>query len=136
MKPVSSALLVCLLAVSACSDEAADSNPSSTTGPSTPTSQTTLVDYAASLTEEEIEWCTFPDSSEASADRFDQIFQAGLNLGLEMDSLNAIAQASLDDLMAQGMARDEATAAVSQDLFGYEAFTLACHEAFVVANGG
>jgi hypothetical protein len=131
----SAALLIIALALTAaaCSDDDAGATTPTTNAA---TSDSTQVDYSATLTAEEIEWCTFTDSSVESADRFDVIFEAGLTLGLEMDSLNALAQANLDERMAQGMARDEAAAAVSQDLFTFEAFTLACHEAFTTANGG
>lgn len=88
------------------------------------------------LTAEEREWCSFGDSSEQSALRFDVIFQAGLGLELPMDEMNAQAAGLVEEYMADGMTRDEAVSRVSDDLLQEETFVAACKAAFEFEFGG
>ena len=83
----------------------------------------------------EHEWCAITDASEASAVKFDLIFEAGLSLDLEMDDVNARASALNTDYLASGMTDDEAARAVSDDLFEMADFTIACELAFTTCKG-
>ena len=56
-----------------------------------PPASSTTTTGAPTLTEEAREWCRFTGATEADAVRFDQIFEAGLGLGLNMDVVNATA---------------------------------------------
>lgn len=82
------------------------------------------------LSSAEREWCTFDDSSEESALRFDLIFEAGIILELPMDALNAQAAASLQDYIAEGLTVDEAARRVSDELLETETFVVACKQAY------
>jgi hypothetical protein len=89
-----------------------------------------------SLTAEEREWCSFADSSEESALRFDVIFEAGLGLGLEMDAMNAQAATISREYVAQGLTLDEAARRTSEQLLEDETFTAACKQAYADIVGG
>ena len=82
------------------------------------------------------EWCTFPDASEESAQRFDQIFEAGLADGLEMDALNARADARRLELLEQGLDPDAAVRRVSEELFDDPTFVEACALGFETFGPG
>jgi len=113
-----SAILLLSIAVIACGDDS-DS-----------------ADASIQLTQDEREWCSFADASEASAERFDLIFDAGLILDLPMDALNAQAAGLTDEYLAEGMTRDEATHRVSDELLEVEQFMEACQLAYANATGG
>lgn len=82
----------------------------------------------------EREWCAFPDASEASALKFDLIFEAGSSLNLDMGAVNADAGALNADYLASGMTDDEAARAVSDDLLEMPDFVTACELAFATCG--
>lgn len=84
----------------------------------------------ASLTEAEREWCSYADDSAASAERFDLIFEMGLALGLDMDTVNAHAAGLRAEYEAEGLTASEAIARVSADLLETESYAEACRAAF------
>jgi len=88
------------------------------------------------LTANEREWCSFTDSSEESALRFDVIFEAGLGLGLEMDAMNAQAATISREYVAQGLTLDEAARRTSEQLLEDETFIAACKQAYADIVGG
>jgi len=88
------------------------------------------------LTAAEREWCSFVDSSEESALRFDIIFEAGLALGLPVDAMNAQAAELNDEYLAQGMTNDEAARRTSEQLLDDETFIAACEQAYADNAGG
>ena len=93
---------------------------------------------AGALTPAEREWCTFPDASDASAQRFDLIFEAGLAGGLSMDAVNARADGRRLELLEQGLSPDEAVRTVSEELFDDPTFVEACalgYETFGPGSG-
>ena len=99
-----------------------------------PTEETSGLTPELSAAEEA--WCTFPDASDASVLRFDQIFEAGLNDGLPVDQLNAQASARRQEYLAGGMDVDEATRAVSAELLVNPVFRTACKQAYVTYGDG
>ena len=82
------------------------------------------------LTAAEREWCSFEDSTEASAQHFDVIFEAGLALGLNMDLVNISATEARAKYEAEGMNPDEAVRAVSDDMATDATFAQACRLAY------
>jgi hypothetical protein len=90
---------------------------------------------AGTLTAAEREWCGFDAADDEAAMRFDQIFEAGLGLGLPMDALNAQAAALRTQYAEQGMSDDEAVRAVSDDLLREEAYISACQAAYATYGG-
>jgi hypothetical protein len=82
------------------------------------------------LTEAAREWCTFTEATEEEALKFDFIFEAGLRLNLNMDVVNARADALRAEYEAQGLSADEAVKAVSAELFEIEEFVQACEAAY------
>lgn len=80
----------------------------------------------STLSDAQREWCTFPDAGEASALRFDQIFEAGLADRLPMDGVNARADGRRQELLDQGLDPDEAVRQVSKELFEDPTFVEAC----------
>jgi hypothetical protein len=82
------------------------------------------------LTAAERDWCTFSDTSEATAERFDLIFETGLELQLNMDQVNATAATLRAQYESEGMTPDEAIARVSEELFESDAFVEACQAAY------
>jgi hypothetical protein len=114
------ALILLTLVVVACGDDAGDGSESQGT----------------QLTAEEREWCSFEDGSEASALRFDLIFEAGLGLRLPMDAMNAQAAGALDEFIGEGLSFDEATRRVSALLLEEETFVMACKQAYFEELGG
>ncbi len=87
-------------------------------------------DGGTSFTAAEREWCAITDASENSALKFDVVFEAGINLGLDMDLLNAQAAASNEEHHAAGMSDDEAARAVSDELLEMADYRAACQDAF------
>jgi len=114
------ALVVLAIAVGACSDDTRGADES----------------LATQLTTDERSWCSFADSSEQSAVRFDLIFQAGLALDLPMDALNSQAATLSDQYLAEGSTADEATRRVSEQLLDNETFAAACKQAYADEVGG
>jgi len=112
-------LLVAVVTIAACGDGATTEDTEATTGTS-----------GVELTAAEREWCSFSDSGEDSAHRFDVIFQEGLAAGLAMDSVNAEAAALADQYMADGLSADEATRRVSEVLLTDGTFATACKYAY------
>ena len=88
------------------------------------------------LTAAEEAWCTFADASNASVQRFDEIFEAGLSDGLPVDQMNAQASARREEYLAEGMDIDEATRAVSADLLVDVVFRTACNQAYLTYGDG
>ena len=86
------------------------------------------------LTSEEREWCSITDATEESAVKFDLIFEAGLNLELQMDVINARAGVLNEEYAAEGMSVDEAARAVSGDLIEMDDYMAACQEAFAFCS--
>jgi len=82
------------------------------------------------LTAAEREWCSFADSSEESAFRFDIIFEAGLALSLPVDAMNAQAAELNEEYLSQGMTNDEAARRTSEQLLDDETFIAACKQAY------
>lgn len=84
------------------------------------------------------DWCTFADASQKYIDRFDLIFEAGLELGLPMDTINAQAAGLRQEYEAQGMDADAAVRAVSDELLKDPDFVAACELAYKenVGTGG
>ena len=117
MKTLAALLVVCSVLTS-CADD----------GPSTAED--------GPLNAAEREWCSFVDSSEESALRFDIIFEAGLELGLDVDAMNAQASELNAEYLAQGMALDEAARRTSEQLLDDETFIAACKQAYADKVGG
>lgn len=97
--------------------------------PSTEPAPTTTAAFPV-LTDGQRAFCRFTSSTDQDAFRFDLIFEAGLQLGLNMDVVNAIAGGSRRAYEQQGMSPDEAIRATSEDLFENLTFVKACIEAF------
>ena len=108
------AVLVLSIVVAACGDNSGGEDGSANTP----------------LTADERDWCSFGDASEESALRFDLIFEAGLQLELPMDAMNAQAAILSDELLAEGLTVDEATRRVSELLLEEETFVMACKQAY------
>jgi hypothetical protein len=107
--------LALVLVVGACSnDETADADPV--------------------LTQEQREWCGYTGSPDTAAQRFDQIFEIGLGLGLGMDALNAQASARRTEFSEQGMSDEEAIASVFDELLESPDYIAACQEAHAFYN--
>lgn len=87
------------------------------------------------LSSAEREFCSLTGVSEDSADRFDLIFERGLELNLGMDKVNATAVRLRDEYESEGMSGAEAVAAVSEDLFDLDDFVTACRAAYA-SDGG
>lgn len=117
MKKLIVALLALSMVVAACGDDDAAA-PDDTVSPDSP------------LTAAEREWCTLADTSDATALRFDEIFEGGLALGLPMDALNAQAAELRTQYQTDGMSDDEAVAAVGAALLDEPVFQQACKEAY------
>lgn len=84
----------------------------------------------SALTPDEREWCGLPDATEESALKFDLIFETGLSLGLDMDSINALADEARAGYEAEGLTADEAVHAVSDGLLENEGYIAACKLAY------
>jgi hypothetical protein len=82
------------------------------------------------LSSAEHEWCSFTGENEADARRFDQIFEAGLELQLNMDAINARAAGLRREYETAGMSPDEAVRAVSNELLEDPDFRAACAAAY------
>jgi hypothetical protein len=95
---------------------------------------TPTADDAAALDAAEREWCGYTGSPDTAAQRFDEIFEIGLGLGLGMDALNAQASARRTEFSEQGMTEDEAIAAVFDELLEAETYIEACREAYAFYN--
>ncbi len=119
------ALVALSFAVTACSSDATDADDS-VVGDSVVGNDPD----ATQLSTDEREWCSFAGASEADAERFDRIFDAGLSLGLPMDALNSQAAGLREEYVAEGMSLDEATRRVSEQLLEVETFVAACKEAY------
>lgn len=84
----------------------------------------------SALTNEEREWCSLDEASDETAFRFDQIFEAGLALGLPMDALNAQASALRTEYAEEGLDDDEQVKAVSEALLEEPVYIQACRQAY------
>lgn len=89
----------------------------------------------AGLTDAERAWCTLDDRTDESALRFDLIFEAGLELELPMDALNATAARLFDEYVADGLDEDAAVLAVSGDLLDDPDYRTACRRAYAQELG-
>jgi len=123
-----------LLMASCSGDEAGTTTNVSELLPQSTASATTVP--APTLSDEARDWCRLTAADEASADRFDLIFEAGLNLRLNMDAVNATAGGKRFEYEEAGMSPDEAVRAVSDDLFDLPAFVEACQAAFETYGDG
>ena len=82
------------------------------------------------LSAEEREWCSFADDSRETALRYDVIALAGADAGINMELVSIFAGELRATYEAEGMAANEAIAAVSDALLDNEDFIAACQAAY------
>lgn len=84
----------------------------------------------AALTAEEREWCSFEDDSAEAALRYDVIFLAGSEAGINMELVSIFASELRAGYEADGLGVDESIAAVSDALLDNEDYIAACRAAY------